>query len=138
MSDRSNVKRRVMFLADSLGIGHKRLIEEIGMTYSNFTGKASETPLNSNAIAKILASYPNVNAHWLLTGEGEMFKNPDLVYPLAEKKMRKASDYHGTYEVVSSSQRDVPRWLIDEHRLHGETVLSQQRTIEKLVDRLKD
>ncbi len=139
MSEAHNIKRRVMVLADALNIGHKYLAEQIGMTYSNFTGKASETPLNSNAVANILSIYPEVNAHWLLTGEGEIFKKGSVIYPLPEKKIRKASDFQGAYEVVSpSSQQVAPQWLIDEHRLHAETVLSQQRTIEKLVDRLKD
>lgn len=138
MSGSKNIKRRVMALADALEIGHKHFAEQLGMTYSNFTGRASETPLNSNAVAKILANHPQVNERWLLTGEGEMFKNGTVTYPLPEKKLRKASDFQGTYEIVAPASQNVPQWLIEEHRLHNETVLSQQRTIEKLVDKLKD
>ena len=128
-----------MILADALYLGHKQFAEQLGMTYSNFTGKASATPLNSNAIAKILSEYPHVNADWLLTGEGEIFKNTTVPYPLSKKNPRKASDFHGSYEVVApSSRNEVPQWLIEEHRLHNETVLSQQRTIEKLVDKLSE
>lgn len=138
MSGSQNIKHRVMQLADALGVGHKQLAEGIGMTYSNFTGKASQTPLNSNAVANILAKYPHVNAHWLMTGEGEMLKNPVTSYPLSQKKSQGASDFRSAYEIVTPApNRDVPQWLIEEHRLHGETVLSQQRTIEKLVDYLK-
>jgi hypothetical protein len=133
------IKQRVMALADALNVGHKQFAENLGMTYSNFTGRAGETPLNSNAVAKILTENPHVNARWLMTGEGEMFENGVVAYPVSEKKSRKAKDFQGTYEIVTpSAQRDVPQWLIEEHRLHGETVLSQQRTIEKLVGRLKD
>ncbi len=142
MSDTRNIKQRVMLLADRLGLGHRQIAEQIGMTYSNFTGKAKETPLNSTAVANILAMHPVVNAHWLLTGEGEMLKNAEemkknaaAAYPLPEKKSIMASDYRGNYEIVAQSPAgEVPQWLIDEHRIHSETVLSQQRTIEKLVD----
>ena len=32
--------------------------------------------INSTTIERILYSYPQLNAHWLLTGEGEMLSTP--------------------------------------------------------------
>jgi hypothetical protein len=139
MSGGQKVKQRVMLLADAFNIGHKQFAEQLGMTYSNFTGRAGETPLNSNTIAKILSAYPSVDAHWLLTGEGEMFKNGRAAYLSPEKRTKKANDFRDIHETDSpASAHEVPYWLIEEHRIHGETILSQQRTIEKLVDKLKD
>jgi hypothetical protein len=113
-----------MVLADTLGVGRKRIVEEIGMTYSNFTGKARSTPLNSNAIANILSLYPQTNAYWLLTGNGEVLAAAD-----------DASQSHLRQKGTERQKpHDAPRWLVSERRTHDEITLSQQHTIEKLVD----
>lgn len=70
-----SIKDRVLQLANRKGVAKKTFCENIGMNYSNFTGKAAKTALNSDAIAKILSIYPDINERWLLTGEGEMLKN---------------------------------------------------------------
>ncbi len=71
----TNIKDRVLQLAELLGFGKKKFCEDIGMTYSNFTGKAKETPLNSTAIANILSIVPNVNIEWLITGNGDILRS---------------------------------------------------------------
>lgn len=71
----TNIKDRVLQLAEILGIGKKKFCEQIGMTYSNFTGKAKETPLNSTAIANILSIAPDVNIEWLITGNGDILRS---------------------------------------------------------------
>ena len=42
-------------------------------------GKAKKTNagLNSDSIEKILHAYPNLSAHWLLTGEGNMLRTDE-------------------------------------------------------------
>lgn len=71
----TTIKDRVLYLAEIKGIGKKKLCENIGMTYSNFTGKAKETPLNSTAIGNILTMIPDVNPFWLILGSGEIFQS---------------------------------------------------------------
>lgn len=105
LSDPGNIKQRVMAIADAHRIGHKEMAESIGMTYSNFTGKANGTPLNSNAVASIIEAFPEVNARWLLTGSGDMMQADD----------------------------DTTRSIRQEELMMKELVLSQQRTIEMLV-----
>ncbi len=138
MSEISFIKKRVIELADALGMGHKQLIESIGMSYSNFTGKACRTPLNSSAISKILALHPTVNAHWLLTGDGEIFKTDTIAYPLPKQNTRKANDVRGVYEVVDPSgmRHDSSHLFVEQRNILDKTIYSQQRTIEKLVDKL--
>lgn len=70
----ANIKDRVLQLAEFLGVGKKKFCEQIGMTYSNFTGKAKETPLNSTAIGNILSIVPNINIEWLITGIGDIMR----------------------------------------------------------------
>ena len=42
------------------------------MTSASFRGTAKNTPLNSDAVENILSELPQINIHWLLTGEGPM------------------------------------------------------------------
>ena len=71
----SNIKERVLQMAEIKGIGKEKFFESIGMTYGNFKGKSKETPLNSNAIVDIFTIYPDINLEWLLTGRGEMMND---------------------------------------------------------------
>lgn len=72
----TTIKERVLQIAEIKGISKKSFIESIGMTYGNFNGKNRDTPLNSTAILNILTQMPDINAEWLITGQGEMLKTP--------------------------------------------------------------
>ena len=67
------IKERVLQIAEKKGVSKESFFTKIGMSSANFRGKAKETPLNSNAIIEIVKFYPEVNLHWLITGEGLMF-----------------------------------------------------------------
>ena len=63
-----------MQLLEVKGVAKENFFAEIGMSSANFRGTAKMTPLNSNAIANIFTTIPDVNLEWLLTGKGDMFK----------------------------------------------------------------
>lgn len=69
----------------SIGARLKQYIDAAGITINQVTVRCGLTPgalnkalrdetkgLHSDTIAAILRGYPDLNAHWLLTGEGEM------------------------------------------------------------------
>ena len=64
----TNIKERVVQIAQNQNVSKEHFFSSIGMTSANFRGKAKETPLNSNAIVNIIAKYPEVDLHWLLLG----------------------------------------------------------------------
>ncbi len=71
----TNIKERVAQIAKESPFSQEKFYRMIGMTSANFRGKAKETPLNSNAIAKIITQFTYVDVFWLLLGEeGERFK----------------------------------------------------------------
>lgn len=73
----TNIKERILQIAKHYGVSYETFFENIGMTYGNFKGKAKNTPLNSDAVANILSKYNNIDAIWLLTGEGSMITEPE-------------------------------------------------------------
>jgi len=64
----TNIKSRVVEIAEKQNISKEKFFKSIGMTSASFRGKAGKTPLNSNAIANIITKYPDTDLYWLLTG----------------------------------------------------------------------
>ena len=64
----TNIKDRVVLIAEKQDISKEDFFKSIGMTSANFRGKAKETPLNSNAIVNIITKYPETDLYWLLRG----------------------------------------------------------------------
>lgn len=70
----TTIKERVLMIAREKKISIEKFCAGIGMTYSSFKGSQKNTSLNSDAIDKIITNYPDVDVHWLITGE----ENPAL------------------------------------------------------------
>lgn len=73
----SNIKGRILYLSEYYNLSKEYFFENIGMSYGSFKGSAKERPLNSDAIENILTKYPEINAHWLITGKGEMLNEKE-------------------------------------------------------------
>jgi len=71
----TNIKDRVLYIAENKEVSKQDFFRKTGLNYSNFTGKSKESDLNSKSVAEILLTYPDVNPEWLLTGEGDMLKS---------------------------------------------------------------
>jgi len=75
MEDKTtNIKERILLIAEKKGLSKEKFFEDLGLTYGNFKGKSKSTPINSNALADISTKYSDIDLKWLLTGEGEMIK----------------------------------------------------------------
>jgi hypothetical protein len=70
----TNIKERILYLAELKGVNKELFFKDIGMTYGSFKGKQKESALNSDAIDNILSIYDDVDANWLITGRGEIIK----------------------------------------------------------------
>ncbi len=144
----TTIKDRILQLADTLGIGRKKFAEEIGMAYSSFTGKARKTPLNSTAVTNLLVKHPEVNANWLFTGEGRILvsdaNNNGHGAAHDHPACHDASPDHNTegdtghQAPATGVPTQIVERILDKQDRQGEIMLSQQRTIEKLVDKLPD
>jgi len=69
----TNIKERVLQIAEAKGVKKSIFFNQIGMSYGSFKGSAKERPLNSNAVENILSNFPDINPGWLIQGKGAMF-----------------------------------------------------------------
>lgn len=75
MENISTIKDRILTFLESEGIKKADFYSTTGISDSNFKGKNLSSQLGGDAIVKVLTSYPNLSADWLLTGAGSMLKD---------------------------------------------------------------
>lgn len=95
----TNIKNRVVQVAEKQNVSKEYFFKSIGMTSANFRGKAKETPLNSNAIVNIITKYPDIDLHWLLRGFSKKEK-PDV-----ETLVEEPNDKYSS-ECISCEEKD--------------------------------
>lgn len=67
----SEMKKRMLALCDALGISRRQFSISIGQS-APYVGNLKED-ITVGVVNNILATYPQVNMTWLVTGKGEMF-----------------------------------------------------------------
>lgn len=71
----SPIKGRISKYLEIQGISKEKFYDSVGLAAANFKGEGARSELGGEKIAKILTTYPNLSANWLLTGEGEMLRD---------------------------------------------------------------
>lgn len=71
----SNIKERVLQIAEAKGIPKVEFFQTLGISYANFKGAQKKSALGSDAISVILNHFSDINPEWLLLGEGFMIKD---------------------------------------------------------------
>lgn len=75
----SNIKERVLLIAEYKKIRKTDFFQDLGLSYANFKGMQKSTALNSDAVAIILSKHPDISPEWLVMGEGQMLRDGELV-----------------------------------------------------------
>jgi hypothetical protein len=73
----TTIKERILFYIESQNIIKANFFKKTDIAASNFKGSGLKSEIGGDKIVKILSEYPDLNPEWLLTGEGEMLKNPN-------------------------------------------------------------
>jgi uncharacterized protein (UPF0335 family) len=73
----SKIKERILQITNIKDVSKESFFAKIGMTYGNFKGLAKKTPINSDALVKILTIYPDISPEWLVTGKGNMLRGEE-------------------------------------------------------------
>lgn len=66
--------RRLQQLIKALKMNQSKFAKQLGVTQPNISRMVTgESRISTEILNRIILAYKNVNLHWLLTGEGEMF-----------------------------------------------------------------
>jgi len=114
----SNIKERVLQIAESKKIRKTDFFKELGLSYANFKGMQKNTGLNSDAVVTILAKHTDINPTWLIIGEGRMYRHDETL-------VRDDGEFYNEPIVVN----EIEHTLIDALKL---VISSQEKTIFSL------
>ena len=78
MDKNLTIKERILTFLTESGIKRTDFFETIGVESSNFKGKNIKSQPGGDMLVKILTSYPQLSAAWLMKGEGSMFDDDTL------------------------------------------------------------
>lgn len=143
------INQRLKFLVDSLSTSVRAFSEAIGDSSSNtnnYIGSRQTEP-KPEYLAKVINHFSEVDAHWLLTGTGEPFKEGGSVRQnqtniSGKKNSVNVAGNHGTatnnYSISDcEKERDGYRAERDCYKLQAELLASQladkERTIQILL-----
>ena len=108
MNKFTKIKERIRHVADFKKVNKEFFFSQLGMTSASFRGDKIDRPINSNAIERLLHSYPDINALWLLTGKGDMFYVQNNEVNETQKHYRKEKQKHipliGTTALLKSEE----------------------------------
>ena len=129
----ATTKERIIQYIDFKGIGVSNFLKETDIKRGFLDSDKLKSTVSDIFIAKIIATYPDINVNWLLTGEGEMIKNdnysktPIVSEPLTLFRKTKDKKYSNQeiplYDFEASAglkelfDTDTPRKVLDTIRI---------------------
>ncbi len=119
-----NIKERILQFVEYKGIAKEFFFEKIGVTYGNFKGKAKQKALSSDTLATIVTSFPDLNATWVLTGNGPMIKENAPPAPPNE-------DYNKLKDEIAILRKEIESLLKDKVDLLNRIVNLQDESHNK-------
>ncbi len=121
----TKIKERIIYFVENQGIKKIDFFNKIQVSSANFRGNAINTPLNSSSIENIIANYPQINLHWLITGKGEMLVSEN------KSEILKVEEPTETYGKTEKIELDL--------LLKNNSLLKEQNQLqEELITMLKD
>lgn len=78
MTKDSNIKLRVCKLAHYFSNSVREFERNVGLTRGSLGNLKPNQSISSEILSQITDKFPEINLYWLISGEGEMIKQPDL------------------------------------------------------------
>lgn len=76
-----SIRERLYKIADINGLSMRKFEELCGLKRGNISNMTELGAIGSDKLSKIIDTFSDVNAQWLLSGEGEMLKNNSDLIP---------------------------------------------------------
>lgn len=70
----NEIKLRIIKFAKFKGFSVRNFCKKNDISPSNFSANAMYSSISSDVLAKILTNFSDLNAYWLLLGQGEMIR----------------------------------------------------------------
>lgn len=83
MQEKSLIKKNILYFLDKKSITKYKFYQITGITRGVLD---QDTGMSEENTARFIASFPEVNSHWLITGNGPMIKDTDESASLANDK----------------------------------------------------
>lgn len=95
---------RLKKLIKMLGLNQTLFAQSLGMTQPNISRMVSgDGKISLEVLNRIIDTYKNINLHWLLTGEGEMYTH--IVPPENIREVNETSVYKGKGRLEDLEER---------------------------------
>lgn len=98
-----NTKHRILQYIESKGIAKSIFYEKTGIKRGLLDKDKMDSTVSDVFIAKILATYPDINPLWLITGEGEMLNQNERFNVVQEASVeygKRKETYNHTEETL--------------------------------------
>ncbi|HFI4797898.1 MULTISPECIES: DNA-binding protein [Elizabethkingia] len=137
----SNIKDRVLQIAEYKNISKELFFKELGLSYANFKGIQKKSALGSDAIDIILSKHNDISTEWLVLGKGDMLHNiaTDLIStntakqnPLNENSL----SIHEKMNVLINSVTELKEDIDDLKLTQKEFKKSQSLANEMILENL--
>lgn len=93
---KDSVLQRVIELISSLNLSKNAFASQIGMEQTTVNNQLiGKRSISIDLILNILRSFPEVNAEWLMRGDGNMLKSDKDLQKAAEKEFTVVVDENG-------------------------------------------
>lgn len=110
--DYTAVKERLRIVLDTKKETPNALSKKSGFPQRTLTRQVNEeTAVGYDVLITVLEAYPDISPEWLMTGEGEMFKMPEIEGSIALYDVDAAAG-HESFDVMIEKERVAGRFVI--------------------------
>jgi len=110
-----STNQRIIKLITETSSTNKEFARQIGIKQQNITQwKENSSYVSPRILCKIIKQFPDINARWLITGEGEMYRNDIDVNDFQEKNntiMESTNSYKTENEILKDRIKYLEKTL---------------------------
>ena len=108
MANFSTLKEKILSFLSQVGIRKSDFFEATGIQSSNFKGANIKSAPGGDMLVRILTTYPDLSAEWLMRGEGSMLRSRQNIIPsdLIETDPQSGNNYIPPTTPINITSKD--------------------------------